>query len=386
LPHILLYFEAIIKYNRLMRYHWQLPDWPNFIYELTAATEKNLFALAERMGRVSGLLEGLDDAAKTETVIDMMVSEAVKTSEIEGEYISRKDVKSSIRNNLGLSAPREPVHDKRAEGAAALMVLVRDSYAEPLSEAMLFTWHKMLMMGDRRIQKGTWRTHEEPMQVVSGVIGKQKVHYEAPPSGRVPQEMAAFIKWFNDTAPGVKDEPDKPSVRAALAHVYFESIHPFEDGNGRIGRAISEKALSQGAGRPVLLSLSASIEAKRNAYYDALNAAQHTLDASDWIGYFVQTCLDAQLQAEQKINLTLKKAKLFDRFQDQMNERQLKAIHRMLEEEPEGFKGGMSAKKYMAITKASRATATRDLQDLADKKVLVQEGAGRSVRYWVNLD
>lgn len=334
---------------------------------------------------MSGLLEGLNEATKMETVIEMMVSEAVKTSEIEGEYISRRDVKSSIRNNLGLSISKEQVNDKRAEGAAALLLLVRDHYLEPLSEEMLFEWHEALMIGDRHIKKGAWRTHKEPMQVVSGPIGKQKVHYEAPPSFQVPKEMKAFIKWFNDTAPDGKNDIGKPSVRSALAHVYFESIHPFEDGNGRIGRAISEKALSQGVGRPVLLSLSAAIEEKRNDYYDALNAAQSTLDASGWVEYFVRTCLDAQIQAEEKINFTLKKTKLFDRFEKNMNERQLRAVRRMLEDGPDSFEGGMTAKKYMVITKASRATATRDLQELADMKVLVQEGAGRSVRYKVNL-
>ncbi len=253
-----------------MSYNWQFRDWPHFIYELTPATEKKLFAFVERIGRVSGMLEGLSEATKMETVIEMMVSEAVKTSEIEGEYISRRDVKSSICNNLGLSTPKEQVNDKRAEGAATLMLLVRDHYSEPLSEKMLFKWHEALMIGDRRIKKGAWRTHKEPMQVVSGPIGKQKVHFEAPPSDQVPKEMKAFIKWFNDTAPGGKNEIGKPSVRSALAHVYFESIHPFEDGNGRIGRAISEKALSQGVGRPILLSLSAAIEEKRNDYYDAL--------------------------------------------------------------------------------------------------------------------
>lgn len=368
-----------------MSYNWQLTDWPNFLYELTATTEKNLFAFAERTGRVSGLIEGLTESTKMETVIEMMVSEAVKTSEIEGEYISRRDVKSSIRNNLGLSASKEQVNDKRAEGAAALMIAVRDQFAEPLSEKMLFEWHETLMIGDKRIKKGAWRTHEDPMQIVSGPIGKEKVHYEAPPSARVPEDMKAFIEWFNDTAPNGKNEIDKPPVRSALAHVYFESIHPFEDGNGRIGRAISEKALSQGAGRPILLSLSASIEANKNAYYDALNATQYKLDASDWVDYFVKTCLDAQIQAEEKINFTLKKTKLFDRFENDMNERQLKVVRRMLEDGADSFEGGMSAKKYMAITKASKATATRDLQDLTEMGVLLPEGGGRSIRYKVNL-
>lgn len=171
-------------------------------------------------------------------------------------------------------------------------------------------------------------------------------------------------------------EIDKPPVRSALAHVYFESKHPIEDGNGRIGRAISEKELSQSVSRPILLSLPAIIEANRNAYYDV----------SAWIEYFVNTCLHAQIQVEQKIKFTLKKTKLFDRFQDKMNGRQLKAVQRMLEEGPEGFKGGMSTKKYMVITKASRATATRDLQDLAKLGVFIQEGGGQSVRYNVNLE
>lgn len=368
-----------------MTYNWQLPDWPAFTYELKGACEKNLFAFAERVGRVSGLIDGLSESAQTETVIDMMVSEAVKTSEIEGEYISRRDVMSSVRNNLGLASPREQVSDKRAEGAAALMIAVRNHYAESLSEEMLFGWHETLMQGSKGITKGAWRTHKEPMQIISGPIGKEKIHFEAPPSKQVPKEMKAFIKWFNDTAPGGKKEIAKPPVRSALAHLYFESIHPFEDGNGRIGRAISEKALSQGAGRPILLSLSASIEAKRNAYYDALNAAQYTNDVTGWVAYFVETCLDAQIQAEKKINFTLKKTRLFDRFKDQMNERQLKVVRRMLEEGPDGFKGGMSAKKYITIAKTSKATATRDLQELVSLGVLVPEGGGRSTRYNVNL-
>ena len=380
-----LYSEPNNCYNRLMTYNWQLSDWPEFTYDLKGPCEKNLFAFAERVGRVSGLLEGLSDNAKTETIIEMMVSEAIKTSEIEGEYISRRDVISSVRNNLGLATPKEQVNDKRAEGAAALMIAVRNHYAEPLSEEMLFSWHETLMQGSKGIKKGAWRDHDEPMQVVSGPIGKEKVHFEAPPSKQVPEEMGAFIKWFNDTAPGGKNEIDKPPVRSALAHVYFESIHPFEDGNGRIGRAISEKALSQGVGRPILLSLSAAIEAKRNAYYDALNAAQYTNDATNWIEYFVETCLEAQIQAEEKISFTLKKTKLFNRFEDKMNERQLKVIRRMLEEGPDSFEGGMSAKKYVTITKASKATATRDLQDLAEIGVLIPEGGGRSTRYKINL-
>lgn len=369
-----------------MLYNWQLKNWPHFTFELSGSCEKNLLSFAEITGRVSGLIEGLSEPVKLETVIEMMVSEAVKTSEIEGEYISSHDVKSSICNNLGLSVPKKQVKDKRAQGAAELMITVRDYYNDPLSKEMLFHWHEVLMIGDKRIKKGTWRTHKEPMQIVSGPFGKEKVHFEAPPSCSVPEEMEKFFIWFNDTAPGQKNEIDKPAVRSALAHLYFESIHPFEDGNGRIGRAISEKALSQGLGRPILSSLSVSIEANKNAYYDSLNAAQYSLDASAWIDYFIETCLDAQKKAEEKIHFTLKKTKLFDRFENDMNDREIKVIRRMLEEGPDGFKGGMSAKKYMTITKASKATSTRDLQHLAEMGVLVFEGAGRSTRYKVNLD
>lgn len=367
-----------------MKYNWQLSDWPEFTYDL-GPSEKNLFAFAERVGRVSGLLEGLSEIAQMETIIEMMVSEAIKTSEIEGEILNRKDVMSSVRNNLGLASTKEQVGDKRAEGAAALMIAVRKHYAKPLTEEMLFEWHSILMQGSRGIKKGAWRDHEDPMQVISGPIGKEKIHFEAPPSKAVPKEMKAFIKWFNDTAPGGKKEITKPPVRSALAHLYFETIHPFEDGNGRIGRAISEMALSQGVGRPILLSLSVSIEKNRNSYYDALKASQRSNEVTKWIEYFVKTCLDAQIYAEEQINFTLKKTKFFDRFKEELNERQLKVVRRMLEEGPAGFKGGMSAKKYIAIAKTSKATATRDLQELVTLGVLKPEGGGRSTRYTVNL-
>jgi Fic family protein len=174
-------------------------------------------------------------------------------------------------------------------------------------------------------------------------------------------------------------------VRSAVTHLYFESIHPFEDGNGRIGRALSEKALSHGLGRPALLSLSWVIEAKRKEYYDALKEGQQSNDITPWVTWFVTVALEAQIQAEEQIEFTLKKAKLFDRWRDQLNDRQMQILRRMLEEGPQGFEGGMNAKKYMVITGASKSTATRDLQDLADKSVLVPAGGGRSIHYKINL-
>lgn len=366
-----------------MSYNWQQPDWPQFHYDLSGV-EDSLFAFAEKTGRAGGLLKGLTADAQTETSIELMVVEAIKTSAIEGELLSRKDVMSSIRNNLGLT-PDAPGGDKRAAGAAALMIDVRDSFAAPLSEEMLFGWHRMIMQGHRHIATGSWRTHGEPMQVISGPIGHERVHFEAPPSSQVPEEMQRYIQWFNDSASGGKHEIRKTAVRSAIAHLYFESIHPFEDGNGRIGRALSEKALSQGLGRPALLSLSRVIEARRKEYYDALKEGQQSNEITSWVSWFINTALEAQIQAEEQIDFTLRKTKLFDRMKDQLNDRQLRVLRRVLDEGPKGFEGGMSAKKYMSITDASKATATRDLQDLADKGVFTLSGGGRSTHYTIKL-
>jgi len=342
-----------------MRYNWQQKDWPNFQYK-TADVEDSLFDFAERTGRISGVLQGLSELEQTEAMINLMVSEAIKTSEIEGEYLSRNDVMSSIRRNLGLNPELPLTKDKRAEGVAELMLAVRNDFSKSLSSQMLFDWHTMLLKGNTQIQVGQWRTHEEPMQIVSGGMGREVVHFEAPPSKSVSTEMDGFIKWFNISQGEIK----KPIVRAAIAHLYFETIHPFEDGNGRIGRAIAEKALSQSIGRPVLFSLSKSIESNKNKYYDALKAAQRSNEITDWINYFVQTVLNAQIDAEQEIEFTLKKTKFFDQYKEELNERQQKVVRGMLEEGHQGFEGGMNARKYVSLAKTSKATATRDLQDL----------------------
>lgn len=370
-------------YDRLMTYNWQQPDWPAFRYDLSGV-EDTLFALAEQTGHASGLLKGLTTDMQVEATIEIMVVEAIKTSAIEGELLSRKDVLSSLRKNLRLDTG-PPAGDKRAQGAAALMLAVRNSFDAPLSEDMLFEWHRLIMAGHRHIAPGQWRTHPGPMQVVSGAVGHEQVHFEAPPSARIPEEMARFIRWFNDTAPGQARDIRKAAVRSALAHLYFESIHPFEDGNGRIGRALSEKALSQGLGRPALLSLSRTIEANRRDYYDALKEGQQSNEVTPWVTWFIRTVLEAQTQAEEQIEFTMKKTRLFDRWKDQLNERQVQALRRMLDEGPTGFEGGMSAKKYMTITGASKATATRDLQDLSEKGIFVPTGGGRSTHYQIDL-
>jgi Fic family protein len=371
----------------MFTYNWQHKDWPQFTYSLREV-EDDLFLLAEKTGKMSGIVSALPEEIRMETVVDLMVAEAIKTSEIEGEYFSRKDVMSSIKNNLGLNRTIEAVKDKGAEGIGSLMIDVRNAYYEPLTEEKLFHWHNLLFPEPKGVSIGAWRTHEEPMQVVSGALGKEKVHFEAPPSSQVPKEMKGFIRWFNETAPGSSKEIKKGAVRSAVAHLYFETIHPFEDGNGRVGRAIAEKALSQGIDRPVLLSLSRTIEANKSAYYNALSKAQRSNEITPWVTYFVRTILAAQGEAEEQIHFTLKKTKFFDRYKDQLNERQLKVIKRMFEEGPKGFGGGMNASKYGSLTKVSKATATRDLQDLLELGVLTRLGAaaGRSTKYEVSLD
>ena len=363
-----------------MLYNWQQPEWPEFKYELSEV-EELLYRYVEKEGHISGLITALPEGLRDQSLLDLMTAEAVKTFAIEGEFLSREDVLSSIRNNLGLNRVPEKIKDKRAEGVAKLMVDVRESFALPLTENMLFRWHQTMMEPYLNINTGQWRTGTEPMQIISGAIGREVVHFEAPPADQVPQQMKSFIQWFNHTGPGQERAIFHGPVRSGIAHVYFESIHPFEDGNGRIGRALSEKALSQGLSRPILLSLSQAIEAKRKDYYQALKVAQRSIEITPWIHYFLSTILKAQHQAESQISFTIKKSHFFDRFALRLNPRQEKVLNRMFEAGPEGFEGGMSAKKYMSIAKTSKATATRDLGDLVKMEALAVSGQGRSTRY-----
>lgn len=365
-------------------YNWQLPDWPQFTYD-SAVVEDGLITYAERIGRITGMLQGVSAEMRAEALISGMVAEAIKTSEIEGEYFSRKDVMSSIRHQFGMVQEHEPAKDARAQGISELMVAVGDRPSEPLTERMLFDWHVMLMKGNRKVRAGQWREHSEPMQVVSGTIGKETVHFEAPPPELVSAEMERFIQWVNATAPNGSMPMRHAPIRSAIAHLYFETIHPFEDGNGRIGRAISDRILAQHAGIALPISLSQSIEADREGYYSALKAAQKTNAVTAWLVYFVNTTLDALQEAEERIQFVMRKAQFFDRNADALNPRQLKVVRRMLDEGPDGFEGGMNARKYVSITGASKATATRDLQDLSAKGILSVSGGGRSTGYQVNL-
>jgi len=244
----------------------------------------------------------------------------------------------------------------------------------------------MLTNGRRDLQDmGRYRTHTDPMQIVSGSLHNPEVHFEAPPSQNVPNEMKAFINWFN----GQEEEEEVKLpilLRSGIAHIWFESIHPFEDGNGRIGRAISEKAFSQGLGRPTLIALAQAIERSRKAYYAALQIVNRGLDIQDWLEYFCQTVLEAQDYTQNMIDFLIEKSKFYDRFDSKLNERQGKVIVRMFDEGIEGFKGGLSAENYISISGAARATATRDLQELVKIGALTKRGERKYTRYYLNIN
>ena len=231
---------------------------------------------------------------------------------------------------------------------------------------------------------GRYRQHTDAMQVVSGTLHEPKVHFEAPPSASMPREMAHFIAWFNRTAPD-GPTPLPALTRAGIAHFYFVCIHPFEDGNGRIGRAIAEKALAQSLGRPTLTALAATILTKRKEYYDALERNNTETDLTDWLVWFAATTLEAQRRSLVLVEFVLDKTHLLDRMRGQLNERQQKVLLRVLREGPDGFEGGLSASNYMAIAKTSPATTTRDLANMVAIGALVRTGERRYARYIVNL-
>jgi len=356
------------------RWNWQQPDWPHFTWDpgrLVRAEERFL----RGTGEVTGTARHLGAGEKEQLNVEAMSTGAVTTSEIEGEILDRASVQSSIRRQLGLAT--EPRRVKPSEqGIAEMMVDLYRSWAAPLTHETMFAWHRMLLRGRADLTDiGRYRTGTDPMEVASGALYNPRVHFEAPPSAGVPREMEAFVEWFNASA-------GMPALtRAGIAHLYFVSIHPFEDGNGRIGRAISEKALAQNLGEPPLTALAATILIRRKAYYDALEAADKGNEITPWLAWFAGTVLEAQRRTIAQIAFLIDKTRLLDGLRGQLNERQEKALERMLREGPDCFRGGLSAGNYATITGASPATTTRDLADLVAKGALTREGERRHARY-----
>lgn len=374
-----------------MHYNWQHPQWPNFTYDISGLEDMLRTYLIEA-NKLLGASQTLDHTLVDETLIDIMLEEAISTSEIEGEDIQVNDVRSSLKYQMGLLPQQPSMKDTRAENISALMLDVRKTFQAPLTQEMLWKWHGLILCDlsqKDRLEVGKWRIDPSPMQIISGAVGREKVFFEAPQSDQVPQEMNRFIQWFNQTDPQNKPATPLPGpVRSAIAHLYFESIHPFADGNGRVGRAIAEKALSQDLGHPVLLSLSKMLYKNRKNYYEELSLASgYTLDITQWIHFFTQAVLKAQFDAQEKVFFTIKKARFWKRYEGKINDRQEKTLRRMFQEGPEGFIGGMNTRKYMVLTGCSKATATRDLTDLLALGCFQKrEGEGRSTSYQLSLD
>ena len=366
-----------------MKWNWQKPAWPRFQWDQRALSEREGRFLREA-GVVVGALKHVGEDQRSNLVIELISTEAVKTSEIEGEVLDRASVQSSLRRNFGLGTEDRRVPPAE-QGIADMMTDLYRGFGAPLTHEKLFAWHTMVMMGRKDVKDiGRYRTHEEPMQVVSGAIYQPTIHFEAPPSSRMPSEMDRFLEWFRATGPGGEGALP-PLTRAGLAHLYFVCVHPFEDGNGRIGRAISEMALSQGLGEPALLALSQTIQSDRKRYYAMLEQSNKELEVTAWLEYFAETVLDAQAYALRLVDFLIAKTRLYDRLVGSLNERQEKVLARMFREGVEGFKGGLSAENYMAITGTSPATATRDLADLVVKGALTRMGERRHTRYWLNI-
>lgn len=365
-----------------MRWIWQHSDWPNFRFRPEPLAEREA-AFLQGSGVVMGTVRHLREDEHIDLIIELISTEALKTSEIEGEILDRDSVQSSLRRHFGLQSDGRRVRPAE-QGIAQMLSDLYRTHAAPLTQDLLLDWHRLLMQGRTDVRVGAWRTHREPMQVVSGPVHAPHVHFEAPPSTAVPAEMRRFCRWFNDTAPGSK-APLPALTRAGLAHLYFECIHPFEDGNGRIGRAIAEKALAQGTRQPNLSALSSMIQRQRSQYYRELEQANKALQVDRWLSWFADTVLNAQAYTLRWMEFVIAKTRLLDRLRGQMNARQEKALLRMMREGPDGFTGGLSAGNYQAITGAPAATARRDLAALVALGALRRTGQLRGTRYWLGF-
>ena len=373
--------QALITANHadIMTYIHERTDWPNFTWD-SAKLSPVLAEVRHKQGRLLGRMEGLGFQLRNEASLATLTSDVVKSSAIEGEVLSPELVRSSIARRLGIDIGGAASINRDVEGIVEMMLDATQRFAEPLTAERLFGWHASLFptgrSGMHKITVGAWRPAEiGAMQVVSGAIGRENVHFEAPTAEKLESEMTALIQWFES-----RDEMD-PVLRAALAHLWFVTIHPFEDGNGRIGRAIADMALARADGtKERFYSMSSQIEAERKDYYLNLEQSQRgTLDVTSWMEWFLGCLERAIAGADETLSKVLRKARIWDRVnQGLVNERQRAVINRLMDD----FVGKLTSSKYAKLAKCSEDTALRDIRALMERGIFVQnEGGGRSTSY-----
>ncbi len=360
-------------------YIWQQPDWPEFVWEQERVFKLLMHAHREQ-GRLQGKMEALGFDLRAETYLRTLTKDVVKSSEIEGERLDNDQVRSSIARRLGMDVAGLVPADRNVEGVVEMTIDATGNHDEPLTEDRLFAWHAALFptgrSGMRFIRAGYWRNDSGgPMQIVSGPLGREKVHYEAPPAVRVPEEMTKYLSWFEQST-----DVD-PLLKAGLAHLWFVTIHPFDDGNGRIARAIADMALARAENsQQRFYSMSAQIQNERKDYYRILERTQKSgLDITHWQQSFLG-CLARSVEgAQETLGSVLQKSRFWERFaQEPLNERQIKVLNRLLD----GFEGKLTTSKWAKLAKCSQDTAHRDILVLLEQGALQKDpGGGRSTSY-----
>ncbi|MFA5904394.1 MAG: Fic family protein [Desulfobacula sp.] len=367
-----------------MKYIWQRKSWPNLTFD-SAKLLNPLGNIRFSQGALITRIKALGFEIQQTARADVLVEEALKTSEIEGEKLDPDAVRSSVGRRLGLpDAGLKAVRDQKAEGLVEILLDATVHYSTQMTLERIWGWHAALFptgySGMVKISAGQWRNDVKgPMQVVSGPIGQEIIHFEAPPAKKLDKEMQAFISFVN-----TEDQLDG-IIRAGLAHIWFVTIHPFDDGNGRIARTLTDMLLARDENNPKrFYSLSSQIMAERSEYYEILKATQKgTGDITEWLKWFLECMNRAILNSNTVLKRVMTKARFWHEFaQTRLNERQTKVINRLLDEGAKGFEGGLKNKKYMGIAHTSRATAQRELADLVNKGILIKlSGGGRSAGY-----
>ncbi len=371
-------------------YIWQHQQWPKLTFD-HEVVGPHIAAARRQQGELEGKAGAIGLVQKGEVDAEVLAQEVIATAAIEGEKLDPGAVRSSVMRHMGLA--NTGPYDRHVDGLVEVISDAATSFHLPLDHDRLYRWQSALFPGGTsgivRIAVGRYRDHADPMQIVSGPLGREKVHYEAPPSARMRTEMQRFLRWFARTtpAPGKAVQLDG-LARAAIAHLWFESIHPFEDGNGRIGRAIVDMAIAQDQGSPLrLYSVSRQLLERRSAYYDALNRAQRGGgDVTEWVAWFVAQISAACVRSSQVIDCAIEKSRFWANHGTvELKLRQRKVLQRLLDDGDGGFEGGLNADKYMKMTAVSKATATRDLSEMVAEGLLWTEGQGKGLRYFINV-